>query len=113
MSGYNQITLVGNIGNDAEMKFADGKPVTTFPLAVNGKKDETQWFTVTTWEKLAETCNEYIHKGMKVLVVGRVKLDEWTGSDSVPRARLSVTANNVTFLDSKVASPAEEGAAVF
>jgi len=97
-----------------------GKPVTTFVLAVNttrkngdGEQSKPDWFTITTWDKLAEVCNEHVVKGKPVLVVGRVKLDEWTGSDSVPRARLSVTANNVTFLDSKVASPAEEGAAVF
>jgi len=111
MAGYNQITLLGNTGNDAEMQFTpDGKPVAKFPLAVSKKKDgEAQWFTITVWDRLAEVCSEHLRKGQQVLVVGRVELDQWTGADSVPRSRLAVTANTVTFLGAKSGRLGQDG----
>ncbi len=105
---YHKLTIVGNLGKDPEMKYTtDGKAVTTFSVAASNRKDETVWFRVSTWEKLAETCNQYLHKGSKVLVEGVLK----PGSDGSPRvferkdgtwgASFEVVASAVKFLSGK------------
>ena len=105
----NKILLIGNVGQDPEMRYTpSGTAVTSFSLAVNHrytpkdgeKQEETEWFDITTWNRLAEVCNEYVHKGMKVYVEGRVKANEWTGKDGQPRFRNEVIAQTVTFLNS-------------
>ena len=113
---HQRITLVGNLGDDPQMKYLnDGRAVTEFSLAVNeytgrrrkgGKKqqsdEETVWFKITTWETLAETCAEHLFKGRKVLVEGKLrKLRPWLDRDGNPRCDLELTAREVKFLDSK------------
>ena len=104
---YQQITLVGNLGRDVELRYLpNGTPVADFTVAVNRKytsgdgtpKDETTWHKVTVFGKQAEACNEYLSKGRQVLVVGRVTASAWTGQDGNPRATLEVTAQTVQFL---------------
>ena len=106
----NKMILIGNVGSDPEMRYTSGgKSVTSFTVASsekytksNGEKvEETVWFTVTCWDKLAETTNEYVSKGMKVCVEGRIKLDEWEGQDGKSRAKIAITATRVVFLSSK------------
>lgn len=108
MANFNDLTIVGHVGRDAEMRYTpEGKAVTGFSVAVSenrGDDSVTQWFEVTTWEKLAETCGQYVVKGMQVLVKGRVYLDKWTDNDSINKSRLAVTASKVLFL-----SPKREG----
>ena len=105
MANLNDITIIGYVGRDAEMKFTpEGKAVTNFSVAVSEPKGEdtlTQWFEVTTWDKLAETCNEFVKKGMQVMVKGRVYLEKWTGNDGISRSRLAITASKVLFLSPK------------
>ncbi len=105
MANFNDLTIVGHVGRDAEMKYtSEGKAVTNFSVAVSeprGEETLTQWFEITTWEKLAEKCNEFVTKGMQVMVKGRVHLDKWTGNDDITRSRLSVTAAKVLFLSPK------------
>jgi len=83
---YQKIILIGNLGRDPEMRYtADGKPVTSFSLATSRRfkgKDETTWFRITVWGAQAETCNQYLHKGSKVLVEGRLNPDN-NGSPKV------------------------------
>lgn len=108
---FNQITLVGNVGQDPEMRYTpSGQPVTSFSLAVNKswvgadgqRQDKTLWFRVTCWRKLAETVSQYVKKGSKVLVVGEIEeARPWTDKDGNNRASLDVTASAVRFLDSK------------
>ena len=111
---YHKLTIVGNLGKDPEMKYTtDGKAVTTFSVAASNRKDETVWFRVSTWEKLAETCNQYLHKGSKVLVEGVLK----AGAQGNPRtyerkdggwsASFEVVASSVRFLSGKD-EPADE-----
>jgi single-strand DNA-binding protein len=110
---YHKIIIVGNLGNDPEMRYTpDGTPVTNFSVATNYRRnkpdgtqyEETTWFRVTTWRQLAETCNQYLSKGRQVFVEGRMRSDEnggprvWTGNDGQPRASFEVTASNVKFL---------------
>ena len=118
---YQQIIIVGNLGRDPEMRFIpSGTPVTNFSVATSrryttsaGEKvDETTWFRITVWGKQAEACNQYLSRGKKVLVEGRLNPDEngnpriWTGQDGSARASFEVTAETVRFL-----SPRNESAA--
>lgn len=104
---YQQLTLVGNLGNEPEMRYTpDGTPVTSFSLAVSrswvkdgSKLERTIWFRVTAWRKLAETAAEYLKKGRQVLVVGEVEeARPWTDKDGNNRASLEVTASTIRFL---------------
>jgi len=105
---YQQITLVGNLGNDPEMRYTpSGVPVTSFSLAVNRswtgqdgqKQDKTTWFRITTWRKQAEIVSQYLTKGRQVMVVGEVEeARPWTDKDGNNRASLEVTATTVRFI---------------
>jgi single-strand DNA-binding protein len=117
---YHTIIIVGNLGRDPEMRYTpNGTPVTSFNVASNrqytnsqGEKvKETIWFRVSAWNKLAETCNNFLHKGSKVLVEGRLTADMSTGgprvftrSDGTSGASFEVTAGTVRFLDSRAES---------
>ena len=113
---YHKLTIVGNLGKDPEMKYTtDGKAVTTFLVAASNRKDETTWFRVSTWEKLAETCNQYLHKGSKVLVEGALKADAQGNPRTYERkdgggwgASFEVTASAVKFLSGKDELPAND-----
>lgn len=112
---YQSVTLVGNLGKDPDLRFTPGgQPVTTFSVATsrnytsNGQKvDETTWFRITAWGKLAETCNQYLRKGSKVLVEGRLTPDKdggpriWNRQDGTPAASFELTANTVRFLSER------------
>lgn len=111
---YQKVIIVGNLGRDPEMRYTpDGTPVTDFSVATNrrwnnpdgSQNEETVWFRVTAWRKLAETCNQYLSKGRPVLVEGRLTADRetggprvWTRSDGKPAASYEVTALTVKFL---------------
>jgi single-strand DNA-binding protein len=93
------------------MKYTtDGKAVTTFSVAASNRKDETTWFRVSTWEKLAETCNQYLHKGSKVLVEGALKpeINVYQRKDGSYAASYDVTADTVRFLSGKDEQPAND-----
>ena len=102
-----QILLIGNVGRDPEMRYTpSGAAVTDFTLAVNHRSrrdgdvfEETEWFRVSAWGRLAETVNQYVVKGSKVYVDGRFRSRQYIGSDGQTRTSLEVNANNVTFLD--------------
>ena len=113
---FHTVILIGNLGRDPEMRYTpSGQPVTSFSVASNrsytgsnGEKvDETIWFRVTAWGKLAETCNQYLHKGSKVLVEGRLQPDKnggpriWQKQDGTSGASFEVTAGTVRFLSTR------------
>lgn len=90
----------------------NGAAVTNLSVAVNRKYqsqgetvEETQWFDVSAWNRLAETVAEYVTKGMLVQVVGRLELKEWQDNQGNPRASLGITAHTVTFLSKTEAAP--------
>lgn len=128
---YHTIIIVGNVGKDPEMRYApSGQPFTSFSVAThrqytagNGEQvKETIWFRVTTWGKQAEICNQYIRKGAKVLIEGRLTPDKATGGprifnkqDGSVGAAFEVTAGTVRFLSSRDESaegPSIEGAEI-
>jgi single-strand DNA-binding protein len=105
----NQILLIGRAGNDPEMRYTpSGTPVTSFSLAVNNNRrdekgewtEDTEWFRVTAWERQAESVNQYLAKGRRVFVDGRLSTRQYTSSSGETRTSLEVRAFKVVFLDS-------------
>lgn len=111
----NQILLIGRAGTDPEMRYTpSGTPVTNFRLAVsNNRRDQngewiedTEWFTVTAWERQAESVNQYLAKGRRVFVDGRLSTRQYTSNSGEARTSLEVRAFRVVFLDSPGGEPA-------
>ena len=114
---FQTIILAGNLGRDPEMRYTpSGQAVTSFSVATNRQYTnnngetvkETIWFRISAWGKQAETCNQYLKKGSKVLVEGRLTADAatggpriWTGQDGSPRASFEVSSQTVRFLSSR------------
>ena len=114
---YHTLILVGNVGRDPEMRYTpSGQPVTSFSVATNRQYTnnngesvkETVWFRVSAWGKTGEVCNQYLKKGSKVLVEGRLTADPatggpriWTGQDGSTRASFEITAQAVRFLSTR------------
>ena len=99
----NQVILLGRLTRDVELRTTtSGKNVASFSLAVDkgGNQEGADFFDITAWDKLAELLDKYTSKGSKVLVQGRLTQDMWE-QDGQKRSKVSVTANDVTFLDSK------------
>ena len=120
MASLNRVMLIGNVGTDPEMRFTpNGSPVTSFRIATNRvfttsdgeRKQETEWFTVVAWRKLAESCNQFLTKGQRVYVEGSLRTRTWEGQDGQKRSRVEVMANRVLFLDKQAVAPlpSEEG----
>ena len=101
---YSKLILIGNLGGDPNMRYTvDGKPVTSFSVAVRDRKDETMWVRVSAWYTLAETCNQYLHKGSKVLVEGRLKTEPtvFQKKDGSYSTSYEMLADKVRFLSGK------------
>ena len=119
MASLNKLMVIGNLGTDPEMRFSpSGNPVTSFRLATTRtyttsdgeRRQETEWFTVVAWSKLAETCNQFLAKGRRAYVEGRLRTHTWEGQDGQRRFRNEILANRVIFLDRPgVASLPESG----
>ena len=108
---YQQITLIGNLGNKPEMRYTpSGTAVVNFSLAVNRKwtgndgqqQEKTTWFRITAWERRAEVVSQYLDKGRRVLVVGEVtEARPYTDRDGNQRASIEVHAFDIKFLDGR------------
>ena len=114
MASLNKVMLIGNVGTDPEMRFTPGgNPVTSFRLATNRaytasdgeRKRETEWFTVVSWNKLAESCNQFLTKAQRVYVEGSLRTRSWEGQDGQKHSRVEVIANRVLFLDRPAVAP--------
>ncbi len=104
----NKVIMIGNVGTDPEMRYTpSGSAVTDFRLAVSRRyttrageqQEDTEWFTVTAWERLADTVNQYVTKGMKVYVEGRLRSRSYQGNDGQMRFVNEISAQTVQFLD--------------
>jgi single-strand DNA-binding protein len=114
MAGLNKVMIIGNLGADPEMRYmADGTAMTSFRVASTRtyggaegeRKEETEWFSVTAWRKLAEQCSQFLQKGRRVYVEGRLRTRSWDGPDGQKRYRTEVVADRVLFLDRAGGSP--------
>jgi single-strand DNA-binding protein len=106
----NKVMLIGNVGRDPEMRYTpSGTPVTSFSVACGRvrntpdgeRREETEWFNIVAWDKLAETVSQYLTKGQKVYVEGRLQTRSWEGQDGQKRSRTEVVANTLIFLSPK------------
>src|SRR6185436_4998235 len=104
----NKAMIIGNLGRDPEMRYTpSGQAVTQFTVAVNRNykdhegnwQEETEWFRVVAWGPLAERTAEYLRKGRKVYVEGRLQTRQWEGQDGQKRYTTELIASTVTPLD--------------
>jgi single-strand DNA-binding protein len=108
MASVNKVILVGNLGADPEVRYTQGgQAVTELRMATSeqwtdkdGQRQErTEWHAVSAWGKTAELCGQYLAKGRKVYVEGRLESREYTDKEGVKRKVWEVRADKVTFLD--------------
>jgi single-strand DNA-binding protein len=104
----NKAMIIGNLGRDPEMRYTpSGQPVTQFTVAVNRNykdgngdwQEETEWFRIVAWGPLAERTAEYLRKGRKVYVEGRLQTRQWEDQSGQKRYTTELIANTVTPLD--------------
>ena len=100
---FNRITLVGNLTRDPEIRYVgSGAAVTKFTLAVNRRskqQEETDFIDCVAWDKLAETCNTYLKKGMSCLVDGRLSIRSYETKEGEKRKATEVVVNTMQMLD--------------
>lgn len=119
---FNRIVIVGNLGRDPELRsLPNGDPVADFSVATNERRrgpdgqtvEQTTWFRVNVFGRLAEIANQYLHKGSLVYVEGSLTQREYTGNDGQTRQSLEVRARDLQMLDRKDENaPALVGAGV-
>lgn len=119
MAGYQYTIIIGNVGRDPELRYTQGGvAVCDFSVAVsrrwndrntNEQREKTTWFRVSAWRGLAETCNQYVRKGMQIMVTGEIDASAFVGQDGEARASLDLTARDVQFLGSRADREAESG----
>jgi single-strand DNA-binding protein len=111
----NKAMIIGNLGRDPEMRYTpSGQAVTQFTVAVNRNyrdtngewQEETEWFRVVAWAQLAERTAEYLRKGRKVYVEGRLQTRTWEDQNGQKRYTTELIANTVTPLDPR---PRDDG----
>ena len=99
----NQVILLGRLTRDPEQRTtASGKNVVSFSVAVDrqAQDDQADFFNITAWDKLGDLVMQYLSKGRRVLIQGRLRQDSWEDKDTGKRqSRIEVTASDVTFLD--------------
>jgi single-strand DNA-binding protein len=114
----NKCMIIGNLGRDPEMRYTSGgQAVTQFTVAVNRNyknqagewQEETEWFRVVAWGPLAERTAEYLRKGRKVYVEGRLQTRQWDDREGQKRYTTELVANTVTPLDPRPRDDAEGG----
>ena len=112
-----KITIIGHLGQDPAMRYTpDGQAVTSFSVASSRKyktaageqREETEWFNVSAWGKLAEVCNQYLSKGKQVYVEGRLKTRTYQTQNGETRFSIDVTCSEIQFLGGGAGAPQEE-----
>jgi single-strand DNA-binding protein len=114
----NKVMIIGRLGADPESRFtSSGSPVTTFRVAVgrqwrdsNGEPhEETEWFSVVAWNKLAEICSQYLTKGARVYLEGRLQTRSWEDQQSgQTRYKTEMIANDMIILDGREGRPGRD-----
>ena len=111
----NKLTIIGNLTRDPELRTLNsGVSVCTFTVAVNRRRKaegqpEADFFRVSAWRQLGESCAKYLSKGRKVAVVGAVSVQTYQANDGTTRASLEVTADDVEFLSSRNEADVSDG----
>lgn len=106
----NKVILIGNLGADPELRhIQSGTPVATFNMATSerwkGKdgqmQEQTEWHRIVAWDKLAEICGEYLHKGMRVYIEGKLQTRKWQDKDGHDRWTTEIVAREMRMLTPK------------
>lgn len=113
----NRAQIIGNVTRDPEVRIAGAQKVATFGVATNftwidqngQKKEKAEFHNVVAWRKLAEICEQYLKKGTKVYIEGRIQTRDWEGEDGVKRYRTEIVADNMIMLDKKNSLPGAAG----
>lgn len=108
----NRAQIIGNLTRDPEIRVAGGHKVATFGVATSfawkdqsgARKEKTEFHNIVAWRKLAEICEQYLRKGSKVYIDGRIQTRDWEGEDGVKRYRTEILIENMIMLDKKGAS---------
>ena len=108
----NKVILIGNLGADPETRFTQsGVQVTTFSVATTERwkdpdgqpREQTEWHRIVAWRKLAEICGQYLHKGSKVYIEGKLQTRKWQDQNGADRYTTEIVANEMKMLDSRSA----------
>ena len=108
--GLNKVQIIGYLGGDPDVRYtASGSAVANFSIAVSRtwkdksgqQNEETEWFRIVAWEKLGEICNEYLAKGSRVYIEGRLATRKWTDKEGNDRYTTEVVASDMIMLDSR------------
>jgi single-strand DNA-binding protein len=114
----NKAMIIGNLTRDPEMRTTpSGAQVASFSVATSlvwtdqsgQQQKKTEFHNIVAWRKLAEICGQYLHKGSKVYVEGRLQTTEWTGQDGVKRYRTEIVLENMIMLDRQGATSNNSG----
>jgi len=118
MASFNKVLLIGNLTKDPELRYTpQGTAVVNLRMAVNRRfknknqelKEEVCFLTAVVWDKQAETCNQYLHKGSALLVEGRLQSRSWEDNSGQKRSVIEVRAERVQFLGAPAAKTATGG----
>ena len=118
MSSVNKVILIGNLGKDPEVRFAQGgSAVANFSLATNEvwkdnagtKQEKTEWHRIVVFGKQAESCGQYLHKGSGVYVEGRIQTREWMDKENRKQYTTEIVANVVKFLSGERGERSDRG----
>jgi single-strand DNA-binding protein len=109
----NKVMLLGNLGRDPEVRYtASGKAVATFTVATSftwrdqdgADQEKTEWHRIVAWGRLGEICGEYLSKGQKVYIEGRIQTRDWEDQDGNKRTTVEIVANDMIMLGGSGAS---------
>lgn len=111
MAGVNRVIIIGNLGNDPDIRtMPNGEPVATLSVATSEawtdkqtgeRREQTEWHRIVFWQRQAEICGQYLKKGSKVYVEGKLKTRKWTDQHGVERYITEIHGNNLQMLDSR------------
>lgn len=112
--GLNKVMIIGNLGRDPEMRYTpSGRPVTSFTVATSRiwnspdgeRHEETEWFNVVAWGKLAETCRQILVKGQQVYVEGRLQTRRWEDQEGRKHFSTEIVADRMLMLGERRSTP--------
>ncbi len=118
MASVNKVILVGNLGRDPETRYMpDGGAITNFSIATTDtwkdksgeKQEKTEWHRISTFQRLAEVCGEYLKKGSQVYIEGRLQTRKWTDKDGVEKYTTEIIADRMQMLGSRQGMGGEGG----
>lgn len=117
--GLNKVMIIGNLGNDPEIKYSNtGTAIATFNIATTENRrdsegnweEKTEWHRVVMFGKQAEVCKDYLHKGSKVYVEGRLQTRSWEDQSGQKRYTTEIVGANMVMLDSRGQAPPPDAA---